>query len=64
MAVGDKARCAWSGRGFIGLFRYQLIREAADAAHSTMKDGASWPREHTDPFGRGKVRPPGILIDR
>ena len=40
----------------IGLFRYQLIREAADPAHSTKERGkmvrelAS--REHTDPFGR------------
>jgi len=40
----------------IGLFRYQLIREAADAALSTKEQGkmvrelASW--EHIDPFGR------------
>ncbi|SGB07652.1 putative remnant of a transposase [Mycobacterium tuberculosis] len=51
----------------IGLFRYQLIREAADAAHSTKEQGkmvrelAS--REHTDPFGR-KVRISRHTIDR
>ena len=51
----------------IGLFRYQLIREAADAAHSTKERGkmvrelAS--REHTDPFGR-RVRVSRQTIDR
>ncbi|CCK57833.1 Transposase (fragment) [Mycobacterium canettii CIPT 140070008] len=51
----------------IGLFRYQLIREAADAADSTKERGkmvrelAS--REHTDPFGR-KVRISRHTIDR
>jgi putative transposase len=40
----------------IGLFRYQLIREAADPAYSTKARGrlvrAIAGREHTDPFGR------------
>ena len=51
----------------IGLFRYQLIREAADAAHSTKERGkmvrelAS--RDHTDPFGR-RVRVSRQTIDR
>jgi len=51
----------------IGLFRYQLIREAADAALSTKEQGkmvrelASW--EHIDPFGR-RVRISRPSIDR
>ena len=51
----------------IGLFRYQLIREAADAALSTKERGkmvrelAS--REHIDPFGR-RVRISRQTIDR
>lgn len=51
----------------IGLFRYQLIREAADAALSTKQRGkmvrelAS--REHIDPFGR-RVRISRQTIDR
>ena len=51
----------------IGLFRYQLIREAADAVHSTKERGkmvrelAS--REHTDPFGR-RVRVSRQTVDR
>ncbi len=51
----------------IGLFRYQLIREAADTAHSTKERGkvvrelAS--REHIDPFGR-QVRISRQSIDR
>ena len=51
----------------IGLFRYQLIREAADAVHSAKERGkmvrelAS--REHTDAFGR-RVRVSRQTIDR
>ena len=51
----------------IGLFRYQLIREAADAAHSAEERGkmvrelAS--RDHADPFGR-RVRVSRQTIDR
>src|SRR5215212_9793578 len=51
----------------IGLFRYQLIREAADPAHSTKARGrlvrAIAGREHTDPFGR-QVRVARQTLDR
>ena len=57
MAVGDdEAKVRAERARAIGLFRYQLIREAADPALSTKERGkmvrelAS--REHTDPFGR------------
>lgn len=40
----------------VGLFRYQLIREAADPTHSTKERGKLIRelagRAHTDPFGR------------
>jgi len=68
VAVGDdEARVRAERARAIGLFRYQLIREAADPAHSTKERGkmvrelAS--REHTDPFGR-KVRISRQTIDR
>ena len=68
MAVGDdEARVRAERARAIGLFRYQLIREAADPAHSTKERGkmvrelAS--REHTDPFGR-RVRISRQTIDR
>ena len=45
----------------IGLFRYLLIREAADPAHSTKERGrmvrAIAAAEHTDPFGRRSGSP-------
>jgi putative transposase len=51
----------------IGLFRYQLIREAADPAHSTRERGRLVRRiaaaEHTDPFGR-RVRISRQTVDR
>jgi putative transposase len=51
----------------IGLFRYQLIREAADPAHSTKHRGrlirAIAAVEHTDPFGR-RVRISRQTLDR
>jgi putative transposase len=51
----------------IGLFRYQLIREAADPAHSTRHRGrlvrAIAAAEHTDPFGR-RVRVSRQTVDR
>ena len=57
MVVGDdksKVRAEW-GRA-IGLFRYQLIREAAGSARSPKCRGKLVreiaPRAHTDPFGR------------
>ena len=68
MAVGDdEAKVRAERARAIGLFRYQLIREAADAAHSTKERGkmvrelAS--REHTDPFGR-KVQISRQTLDR
>jgi putative transposase len=51
----------------VGLFRYQLIREAADAAHSTRERGAVVraiaAAVHTDPFGR-RVRISRQTVDR
>ena len=51
----------------IGLFRYQLIREAADPAHSTRARGrlvrAVAAVEHTDPTGR-RVRVSRDTLDR
>lgn len=51
----------------VGLFRYQLIREAADPAHSTRERGrlvrAIAAAEHTDPFGR-RVRVSRQTVDR
>jgi len=51
----------------IGLFRYQLIREAADPQHSTKQRGrlirAIAAAEHTDPFGR-RVRVSRQTLDR
>lgn len=68
MAVGDdEAKIRGERARAIGLFRYQLIREAADAALSTKARGkmvrelAS--REHTDPFGR-RVRISRQTLDR
>ena len=69
MAVGDddEARVRAERARAIGLFRYQLIREAADPALSTKERGkmvrelAS--REHIDPFGR-RVRISRQTIDR
>jgi len=67
MVGDDEAKVRAERARAIGLFRYQLIREAADAAHSTKERGkmvrelAS--REHTDPFGR-RVRISRQTIDR
>jgi putative transposase len=51
----------------VGLFRYQLIREAADPEHSTRERGrlvrAIAAAEHTDPFGR-RVRISRQTVDR
>lgn len=51
----------------VGLFRYQLIREAADPAHSTRERGrlvrAIAVADHTDPFGR-RVRVSRQTVDR
>jgi putative transposase len=68
VAVGDdEAKVRAERARAIGLFRYQLIREAADPAHSIKERGkmvrelAS--REHTDPFGR-RVRISRQTLDR
>lgn len=51
----------------VGLFRYQLVRQAADPAHSTRQRGrlvrAIAATEHTDPFGR-RVRVSRQTVDR
>jgi hypothetical protein len=51
----------------VGLFRYQLIREAADPQHSTRARGrlvrAIAAVEHVDPFGR-RVRISRQTVDR
>jgi putative transposase len=51
----------------IGMFRYQLIREAADPVHSTKARGRMVreiaEREHTDPFGR-RIRVSRQTVDR
>ena len=51
----------------IGMFRYQLIREAADPAHSMKARGRIVreiaAREHTDPFGR-RLRVSRQTVDR
>lgn len=51
----------------VGLFRYQLIREAADPAHSPRERGLLVrqivEREHTDAFGR-RVRVSRPTVDR
>ena len=66
--VGDDEAMVRAERArAIGLFRYQLIREAADPAHSPKERGkmvrelAS--REYTDPFGR-RVRISRQTLDR
>jgi hypothetical protein len=67
MVGADAAKVRAERARAIGLFRYQLIREAADAAHSPKERGkmvrelAS--REHIDPFGR-RVRIARQSIDR
>ena len=68
MAVGDDEAKVRAGRArAIGLFRYQLIREAADPALSTKERGKMvrelTSREHIDPFGR-RVRISRQTIDR
>lgn len=60
-------RRAPNGRGLSGVFRYQLIREAADPAHSTKQRGRLVRQiaalEHVDPFGR-RVRISRQTADR
>src|SRR5256885_6149242 len=56
MADDEEQKVRAERARLIGLFRYQLIREPADPAHSTKARGrlvrALAAREHTDPFGR------------
>ena len=56
MADNEEQKVRAERARLIGLFRYQLIREPADPAHSTKARGrlvrAIAAREHTDPFGR------------
>lgn len=63
----DEQRVRAERARLIGLFRYQLIREAADPAHSTKARGRLVrqlaEREHTDPFGR-RVRVSRQTLDR
>ena len=63
----DEARARSERARAIGLFRYQLIREAADPVHSTRARGrlvrAVAAGEHTDPAGR-RVRVSRDTLDR
>src|SRR5215470_7996196 len=63
----DEQRVRAERARLIGLFRYQLIREAADPAHSTKARGRLVreiaEREHTDPSGR-RVRVSRQTLDR
>lgn len=63
----DEAKVRAERARLIGLFRYQLIREAADPAYSTKARGRMVrqiaEREHTDPFGR-RVRVSRQTLDR
>jgi putative transposase len=63
----DEQRVRAERARLIGLFRYQLIREAADPVHSTKARGrlvrAIADREHTDPFGR-RIRVSRQSLDR
>ncbi len=68
MAGRDDEAAARAARArAIGLFRYQLIREAADPAHSTRARGRLVRQvaagEHTDPSGR-RVRISRDTLDR
>jgi len=67
MAGDDETKVRAERSRAIGLFRYQLIREAADPAHSTKQRGKMVRElasgEHTDPFGQ-RVRISRQSIDR
>jgi putative transposase len=66
-SVGDEYKNRAERAREIGLFRYRLIREAADPVHSTKERGrmvrAIAAVEHTDPFGR-LVRVSRKTLDR
>lgn len=67
MSAEDEHKTRAERARAIGLFRYRLIREAADAAHSTKERGRMVrviaAVEHTDPFGR-RVRVSRQTLDR
>ncbi|WP_370946412.1 DDE-type integrase/transposase/recombinase [Amycolatopsis sp. cg5] len=67
MSAQDEQKTRADRARAIGLFRYQLIREAADPAHSTKERGrlvrAIADAEHIDPFGR-RVRISRQTVDR
>jgi putative transposase len=67
MAEHDEQKVRTERARQVGLFRYQLIREAADPAHSTKARGrlvrAIAAAEHVDPFGR-RVRVSRQTVDR
>ena len=67
MSAEDEHKTRAERARAIGLFRYQLIREAADPAHSTKERGqlvrAIAETEHTDPFGR-RVQVSRQTLDR
>lgn len=68
MADRDDEQAARAERArAIGMFRYQLIREVADPAHSMKARGRMVreiaEREHTDPFGR-RIRVSRQTVDR
>lgn len=67
MSAQDEQKTRADRARAIGLFRYQLIREAADPAHSTKERGrlvrAIAQAEHIDPFGR-QVRISRQTVDR
>jgi putative transposase len=66
-AGDDEAKVRAERARSIGLFRYRLIREAADPAPSTKARGplvrAIAAAEHIDPFGR-RVRNSRQTLDR
>lgn len=67
MSAEDEQKTRAERARAIGLFRYRLIREAADPVHSTKERGrlirAIAAAEHTDPFGR-RVRISRQTLDR
>lgn len=67
MSAEDEQKTRAERAQAIGLFRYQLIREAADPQHSTKDRGrmirAIAEAEHIDPFGR-RVRVSRQTLDR
>ena len=67
MADDDEQKVRTERARTVGLFRYRLIREAADPAHSTKARGRLVRQiaagEHVDPFGR-LVRVSRQTVDR